>query len=370
MSRTKVFFFATVLLGAAALVAGIVVYRAIFVASVTGDRVTFTVAQGEGVSQLAQRLENEGVIRSSFAFKLYTRLKKIDRHIRAGSYVVSAPVTVTKVAGELLYAGGAEEKTITIIPGWDLYDTADYLKEQGFIESEEEFFDRAVGIPAHEYSLKKQLPLPLLEIDTWQMTMPELQGSLTTTMKLAVLRDKPWFVSLEGYLAPDTYRVYADATVQDVIIRLLQERDKQFTSEVYAAIEESKHTIHEVVTLASIVEREVRAVDDRRMVADIFWRRLKQGWALQADSTVHYAVGKEGDVFTTDADRAVDSPWNTYKYPGLPPGPISNPSVASIDAVIHPQANTYWYFLTDLEGTVHYAQTLDEHNANVFTYLR
>ena len=236
MSRKKLFFLIAGLCGAIACVVGIVLYREIFVASTGVERTTFTVAQGENVSQLAERLEREGVIRSSFVFKVYTRAKHIDRQIRAGSYVVQGPVTLTKVAGELLYSGGAEERTITIIPGWDLSDIADYLVQEGFVENKEVFFDRAVGIPAHQYSLKRQLPLPLLEIDTWQMTAPELRGSLTTTIKFAVLKDKPWFVSLEGYLAPETYRVYADATVQDVLMRLLKERDTQFSPEMYTKI--------------------------------------------------------------------------------------------------------------------------------------
>ncbi len=104
-------------------------------------------------------------------------------------------------------------------------------------------------------------------------------------------------------------------------------------------------------------------------MADLFLRRLEKGWALQADSTVHYISGRNGDVFTKKTERDVDSLWNTYKYPGLPPGPISTPSIESIMAVVYPKANPYWYFLTDLEGGVHYGKTLDEHNTNRFTYL-
>jgi len=122
--------------------------------------------------------------------------------------------------------------------------------------------------------------------------------------------------------------------------------------------------------MASILEREVRSKDDKAIVSDLFWRRYNLNWALQADSTVHYAVRKKGDVFTTREDRDSVSPWNTYKYPGLPLGPISSPSLGSIMAAIYPEGNNYWYFLTDSDGAVHYAKNLDEHNQNVQKYLR
>jgi UPF0755 protein len=116
--------------------------------------------------------------------------------------------------------------------------------------------------------------------------------------------------------------------------------------------------------MASLLEREVRSPADKKKVSDLFWRRYAMGWALQADSTVHYVHGKKGDVFTTSAERKIDSPWNTYKYPGLPIGPISTPSLNAIMAAIYPEKNEYWYFLTTPEGEVKYAKTLEEHNAN------
>jgi UPF0755 protein len=177
-------------------------------------------------------------------------------------------------------------------------------------------------------------------------------------------------VSFEGYLAPDTYRIYEDATLEEMIEKLIAERDLQFTEEMYRDIERSGRTVYEVITMASIVEREVRTTESRKKVADIFWRRYDMNWALQADSTVHYVVGKNGSVFTTREDRASLSPWNTYKYPGLPLGPISNPSLDAILATIYPEPNDDWYFLTTDEGEVKYAKTIEQHNANVSAYLR
>jgi len=151
--------------------------------------------------------------------------------------------------------------------------------------------------------------------------------------------------------------------------KLITERESQFTDQMYADIVKSGHSVFEVLTMASILEREVRDSKDRKLVSDLFWRRYDQNWALQADSTVHYAVGKNGTVFTTAEDRDSLSPWNTYRYPGLPIGPISTPSLDSIMASIYPQSNEYWYFLTDKDGVVRYGKTLEEHNLNRQKYL-
>jgi UPF0755 protein len=178
-----------------------------------------------------------------------------------------------------------------------------------------------------------------------------------------IVQDKPDNVSLEGYLAPETFRVFADATIPDILAKFVEERDEQIAS-LQEAVKKSGHTVHEILTMASVLEDEARSVEDKKIVADIMWRRVGQNWALQVDSSVHYIVDRSGDVFTTGKERDVDSLWNTYKYPGLPPGPISNPSVASIEATVNPTPNTYWYFLSGKDGKMYYARTLDEHNAN------
>ncbi|MCH8049733.1 endolytic transglycosylase MltG [Patescibacteria group bacterium] len=128
-------------------------------------------------------------------------------------------------------------------------------------------------------------------------------------------------------------------------------------------------TMHEVITLASIVEREVRSAEDMANVADVFLKRLDIGMALQADSTVNYVTGKDTPAISLD-DREIESPYNTYKYPGLPPGPISNPGVAALQAVVNPSSNPYLYFLTTPEGEVIYAQTHEGHVENKAQYLR
>lgn len=248
------------------------------------------------------------------------------------------------------------ETTITIIPGWDLRDIAKYFEKQGIVSTTK--FYEMVGQPAYDYRSGK-IDAPVLDF---------FEDKIANNRNF---ENKPDFVSFEGWLAPDTYRIYKDATLKEIIAKLINQRDKEFTDYYNANFEKvPDHNFYDVLTMASILEKEVRNFDDKKLVADIFWRRYDKNWALQADSTVHYALGKEGDVFTTAKDRQTNSLWNTYKYPSLPPSPICNPGLDSIKAVISPTPNKYWYFLTSSDGVVHYAKTLDEHNMNRIKFLK
>ncbi len=242
-----------------------------------------------------------------------------------------------------------EEVTITIIPGWNLRQIADYLVEKKLATSTEAVFS-VTGKPVHRSTQDE----------------PWFYGpSMDLTEQI------PAKLNLEGYLAPETYRVFKDASLAEGIIdRMIFQRDTEINAAMREEIKDSKKTIHQIVTMASIIEKETKFPEDRSIVADILWRRVQRGIRLQVDSTVHYLVNRSGDVFTTGEERQIDSPWNTYKYAGLPPGPIASPSVAAINAALHPQKNDYWYFLSDDTGHLHYARTLEEQNANARKYLR
>ena len=311
------------------------------------DKVTFEIEKGESVSLVAEKLEEKHIIRSAWFFKKYLSFRKLDTEIREGEFVVESPITLARVINILANPTQAET-TVTILPGWDLREIADYFEKQGIVSSTD--FLAVVGQSAYNYKVEREIA-PVVEGD-WK-----------------IMADKPNFVSYDGYLAPDTYRIFKNATVTEIVQKLIDERENQFTDQMYADIAKSGHSVFEVLTMASILEREVRDSKDRKLVSDLFWRRYDQNWALQADSTVHYAVNKKGDVFTTTEDRDSLSPWNTYRYPGLPLGPISTPNIDSIMAAIYPQSNDYWYFLTDKDGVVRYAKSLDEHNLNRQKYL-
>lgn len=303
--------------------------------------ITIEIKEGDGVRPLTERLEREGAVPSAVVLRKFLSFKGVDRKIQSGMYTFVPPFSVVTIADTLLHPEKSEVE-VTIIPGTDMRDITNYLFGQGFGTEEE--IAGIIGKSAVMY------------------TKPFVRPSWFEQYALA--KHIPKTATLEGYLAPDTYRVFAHASVDDVLEKVFAERDSQFTEQMYTDIASQKRTVHEIIIMASVLEREVRTPEDRKKVADLFWRRYDMGWALQADSTVHYVVNKKGDVYTTAKDRQTDSLWNTYKYPGLPEGPISTPSISAIMAAIYPEKNEYWYFLTTQEGRVVYGKTLEEHNAN------
>lgn len=321
-------------------------------------KVVFEVKAGENVTELAERLEIEQVIRSAWLFKKYLVWQGLDKKINFGEFELAAPITLARVA-DVLSRPGLNEREITIIPGWTIRDIAQYFEFNGMFQAEE--LTELVGLPAVSYKNWKE-GAPKLSSDPSASLGPSRDGSLRTDLE--ILEDKPWYVSYEGYLAPETYRIYKNAKLEDIVLKLIQQREQEITDEMRQEMGKQGKSFYDILIMASILEREVKSEKDKRLAADILWRRYNKNWALQADSTVHYAVNKSGDVFTTKEDRDSNSPWNTYKYPGLPPSPISNPSLESIKAALYPEKNDYWYFLTTPEGEVKYAKILDEHNAN------
>lgn len=228
------------------------------------------------------------------------------------------------------------EQTITIIEGWRLEEIAKYLEEQGLV-FQKDFLALAIN------------PAPLMAAYPF-------------------LAERTGGASLEGYLFPDTYRVFKSTSAQEVIGKMLDNFDKKLTPELREKIKASKRSIFEAVILASIVEKEVRTPEDMKMVADVFIKRLKSGIALRSDATVNYITGK-GLVQPTLTDTKIDNLYNTYLYQGLPPGPIANPGFNALAAVIEPTANPYYYFLTTSSGQVIYSKTYEEHLQNKRKYL-
>jgi UPF0755 protein len=311
------------------------------------DSITFSIESGESVAALAQRLETEQIIRSSFFFRQYLQWKGLDTTVRAGNFTVEAPITLARVVAALQYPS-QEEREITIIPGWTLKDIAEYFVAEGIATSTTDVYT-FTGNPA-------QVPTTV---------------TLDFEEPLFILQDIPDGISLEGYLRPDTYRIFVNSSLEEVLRKIILARDSQISETMRQAIQKSGRTVHQIMTVASLLEKEVRGEENKRIVSDLFWRRYDTAWPMQADSSVHYIFGTSGSVFTTKEMRDSLNPYNTYKYPGLPPGPIGTPSLLAIEAAIDPEPNDYWYFLTTLDtGEVKYGRTLDEHNVNVQRYLR
>ncbi|HYC34769.1 MAG TPA: endolytic transglycosylase MltG [Candidatus Paceibacterota bacterium] len=179
---------------------------------------------------------------------------------------------------------------------------------------------------------------------------------------LAIAKEK------EGYLFPDTYFLLPDIAPSELVARL-EDTFWMRVEEKFGWKKEESEKTYDTLILASILEEEVRGLSDKKMVADIFQRRMKIGMPLQADSTLAYITGRDSLSLTVD-DLKSDSPYNSYTKKGLPPTPISNPGLESIEAALNPEPNKYLYFLTDEDGKVYYAKTFDEHKQNKFKYLK
>ncbi|HLC89844.1 MAG TPA: endolytic transglycosylase MltG [Patescibacteria group bacterium] len=291
--------------------------------------IEFKIEPGWGSAKISQELKKSGLIRSDLIFQFYALISGANARLQDGNYFLSQNLTTPQIIQILSRGEGAtKEITLTFIEGWSNKDYADYLAKKGL--SERSDFFNVIQEKA----------------DFWD--------------QYDFLREKPKNLDLEGYLFPDTYRVYRNASLKEIIEKILNNFGKKLTSDLRSEISRQGKTIHEILTLASILEKEVSSDEDRKKVADIFYKRLDAGIALQADSTVNYATGKSTPRASAE-DLKIDSPYNTYKYKGLPLGPINNPGMSAILAAIYPAPNPYWYFLTTPDGTVIYSKTFDEH---------
>lgn len=282
-----------------------------------------------------------GNLVNPFWFKFYAKVFGGAPGIDVGKYRISEGMSYAAIIATL-HNGKLAEVTLTIPEGFS-------IKQMG---------ERVITA------------FPNIQLDDW--THATGQFSPEETLPFIVSSSKPDTVDLEGYLFPDTYNFEPNATADDVVKKMIEEMaDKVQTVGLIKQVGEGKpfKSLHEALTLASILEKEVRTPTTMAQVADIFLKRLEIGMALQADSTVNYVTGGDSPSVSF-ADLKIDSPYNTYMYPGLPPGPISNPGLNALAAVANPSQNNYFYFLTDYQGNIYYAVTNEEHAANKAKYLK
>ena len=280
----------------------------------------FVIAKGEDLNAIMQKLEKDHLIRNKVVFFLIVKQMGIEKEIQAGTFRLSTAMTPDQIAKKLTQ--GSEDVWVTIIEGLRKEEIADIVTSE-------------LGIPEADF----------------------LQNAK------------------EGYLFPDTYLIPRTATAETVHTILTNNFDTKYTAEIAAKAQRLGMTKEEVITLASIVEKEGRG-SDRGVVASVLLRRFKEDYPLQADATVQYALGYQPDIkkwwkpaLSLD-DLEIDSPYNTYKNPGLPPEPISNPGMSSIEAVVNADPNTpYFFYLHSPDGKVHPARDNDEHEENKRNYL-
>jgi UPF0755 protein len=309
----------------------------------------FLIKEGEGTKEIAFNLEKEGLIKWGPLFRIYTFHKRISGRLQAGEYMLSPSMTVPEIASKFAQGEIIKEK-ITIIEGWNLRDIGWYFEGKGMFQAEELF--ELVGFPLIDYSKTTDLPRPK-----------------DFSTEFTFLGDKPKNLNLEGYLFPDTYGIRKRARLEEIIKKILHNFDKKLTPELRAEIFRQKKSIFEIITMASLIEKEVRTLEDKKLVSGILWKRLVSGMPLQVDATISYITGKQTTKISIEETK-IDSPYNTYKYQGLPKGPISNPGLESIRAAVYPESSEYWYYLSTPTGETIFSKTLEDHNIAKAKYLK
>lgn len=287
------------------------------------DPVEFVVSPGEPLATIARELENKKLINSALLLRLYVRLNGLGSFVQAGVFALPQNASLIEVA-EIL-GHGREDLRLTFPEGWRREEMGEYLIS----------------------NLKSK------------------NSNISATEFLNETKN------LEGYLFPDTYLVPAWYTAEQLVEMM---RDN-FAAKV-KTLPKSTLSEKDIVILASIIEREALFPEDRPVIAGILLKRLENDWPLEVDATLQYAIANSKSGKTewwpkeiTAEDLMLDSPYNTRKFKGLPPTPICNPGLSAMAAVINPAITAYWFYLSDEEGQMHYAKTLEEHNLNASRYL-
>jgi UPF0755 protein len=280
---------------------------------------TFVINSGEGIRTIASHLESAGLIRNQLAFFLLVRELGLNGKLQAGEFFLSSNMSAREIAENL--KTGTFDVWVSIPEGKRADEIADILKQ---------------SLPSYQ--------------ESWRQVLDQN----------------------EGYLFPSRYRLPRDASLELVLSTFKKQFDSNYTS--IADGEKRDLSEKDIVTIASLVEREAKYAEDRPLVASVILNRLSIGMALQMDSTVEYALGYQTAEQTwwkkdlSAYDLQFNSPYNTYLSPGLPPGPIANPGHDALAAVVNAPKTNYLYYISDKSGHNHYAETLDQHNANIRKY--
>jgi UPF0755 protein len=317
-----------------------------------GQNIKFVIEKGEGVKEIAEDLKQNGLLKYKESFLIYIWLTNKEKYFQAGEHILNPGLNLKEII-KVLTSGETlkQERAIKIIEGWNLNDIAGYLEKEGLFKKSD--FFKFAGEAKTNYRAGKNTP--------------SLSGFAAD---FNFLKDKPAGSGLEGYLFPDTYRIFKDASAKDVVLKMLANFDKKLSSEMRAEISRQKKTIYEIVTMASLIEREVKTEKDMKIASGILWKRIANGQPLQLDATLTYVLGDEKIRHSLEETK-IDSPYNTYKYKGLPPGPIASPGLKALRAAIYPENSEYNYFLVRPDnGEIIYGKTFAEHAANKRKYLK
>ncbi|MDD7368048.1 MAG: endolytic transglycosylase MltG [Clostridiales bacterium] len=320
--------------------------------------VTFKINQGDYVSTIGNHLVEQGLLRNKGIFKYMVMFKGVTSDIQYGTYQLSPSMNVSEIIDILSSGTSSVERSITIIPGWTVEDIADYFYTIGAIENKAEF----------------------LALCNDQEKFASVSHQVAQAVEAGSTSGRKYL--LEGYLAPDTYRVFTTASAESLIKTLLSQTELVM-DDLYASIEANEAvaegsfvstlTQDQTIILASMIEKEAGTADDYGRVSAVFHNRLARGMRLESDPTVKYVTGSTDFILPSD-ELNLDSAYNTYVIGGLPVGPICNPSKAAIEAALHPNQDYinegYLYFCSKdpSSGELQFSRTLEEHEAAVAQY--
>ena len=298
----------------------------------------FFIEQGKGVEEIAINLDNQGLIKHQLLFKFYVLVRGISPNLQTGVYKLSPSMSISEIVNKIT-TGDVYTKRITILEGYSIRQI-----EREFSET----FNR--------------------EMDFNQFYASDLED------QFKFLKDVPEGRGLEGFLFPDTYLFDYLVSEEEIIRTMLRNFDRKLTAEIREEIIKQEKSIYEIIIMASLLEKEVRILEDKKLVSDIFWRRIELNMPLQIDATIVYVL--QGENWTFDqmrrevrANKNIDSLYNTYLNRGLPIGPISNPGINSILAAIQPRSNQYLFFLSTPEGETIFSRTYEQHKNAINRYL-
>lgn len=322
------FFVIFVLTVGAALVTRHVYNRALEPVGASQKLSLITVPSGASTQEIAELLKGSGLIRESWAFQWYVRNNGLLSDLKAGTYALNQSQSTPQIA-KILAQGEVATDLVTILPGRRLDQIKADLINSGFTPDEVE--------SALNPALYKNHP---------------------------ALVDKPAKANLEGYLYPESFHKTANTSAQDIVSASLDEMQKRLTPSIRASIAKQGLSVHEGVIMASMIEQEVSQKNDKKVVAGVFFNRLRGGMRLESDPTAFYGAV----IADAPATLTYDSPYNTYLYDGLPKGPISNVSDTSLAAVAKPAKTQYLYFVAGDDGETYFSRTLSEHEENTARY--
>lgn len=299
-----------------------------------------SITKGENLKSIADRLKDEGYISSSILFQFYVKAKGLEKNTKAGDYQFIAPLTITNITEIITNGKLNNNHSFLIAEGETMLEIEENLKEKGLIDASaslkewkiEDFFEKKY------FDIFSEIP-----VDT----------------------------SLEGYLFPDSYHLPQGLEEKEILSIFIDNFVLKTEDSLFFEIKEQKRNFYEILIMASLLEKEVREETDKKMVADILWRRLDTDFLLQVDATICYAEFQSFKKCSLTRELfKLDSPYNTYLYKGLPPTPINNPGIESIQAALSPLANDYWYYLTDRKtGKTIFSETFEEHLESRGKYL-